>query len=350
MYPGWIKLRFKRGVGRAVPTAAAAKLPKKKRVKKDPNAPKKAKSAYIFFCAVKRPQMVASNPIGISHGDLTKMVSAAWKELPAEEKKQFEELSATDKERYVIEMQAYTPPDDIILAIAKMNDGNDSDNSSSASAKKRKREGASKKKKKDPNAPKKAMSAYIIFSAAKRIELKETQPELDFNQTAVEMGKQWRELSDEDKVQWNEKSAVSKARYEKEMEGYTPPADLVMSDDNGGGSKASKKKKKDPNAPKKAMSAYMIFSAAKRIELKETQPELYASQSQTAAETGKQWRELSDEDKVQWNEKSAVSKARYEKEMEGYTPPADLVMSDDNGGGSKASKKKKQKKDKNARE
>jgi len=55
-------------------------------------------------------------------------------------------------------------------------------------------------KKKDPNAPKKALSAWMIFSAAKRAELKESQPDLDFKGMATEMGKLWRECSAEDKV------------------------------------------------------------------------------------------------------------------------------------------------------
>jgi structure-specific recognition protein 1 len=83
----------------------------------------------------------------------------------------------------------------------------------------------SKQNKKDPNAPKKAMTAYTIFSAAKRNGLKETQPELSFGELGAELGKQWRELSDEGKVQWHEEAATQKARYEKEMEGYTAPAD-----------------------------------------------------------------------------------------------------------------------------
>jgi hypothetical protein len=242
---GWIKIRLKRGVGYAAP-AAGTKLPKKKKkkAKKDPNAPKKPKTAYIYFCNVKRPEVVASNPIGVSHGDLMKLVGTAWKELSAEEKTQFEELSAKDKERYATEMQAYIPPVEEIDSSGNVSDG------SSASAKKRKRE--KKKKAKDPNAPKKALSAYMIFGAAKRIELKGAQPDLDFKEVAIETGKQWRELSEENKVQWNEKSAVLKAKYLEEMEDYAPPpADLTSTEDLDGG-KASKKKKKrkkkDPSA------------------------------------------------------------------------------------------------------
>jgi hypothetical protein len=115
----------------------------------------------------------------------------------------------------------------------------------------------------------------MIFSAAKRAELKESQPDLDFKGMATEMGKLWRECSAEDKVQWEEKAAVEKERYNTAMAAYKPPADLDSSDDDAGGGKAPKKKaKKDPNAPKKNQTSYMHFGTAVRPKLREENPEV----------------------------------------------------------------------------
>jgi SWI/SNF-related matrix-associated actin-dependent regulator of chromatin subfamily A member 5 len=55
-------------------------------------------------------------------------------------------------------------------------------------------------------APKKALSAYMTFSTAKRAELKKNKPDLDLKGVATELGKLWRECSAEDKVQWQEKA------------------------------------------------------------------------------------------------------------------------------------------------
>jgi hypothetical protein len=84
-----------------------------------------------------------------------------------------------------------------------------------------------KKTKRDPNAPKPALSAYNIFSTGTRTELKEAQPDSGPMAISVELGRRWKELSDEDKKQWNEKAAADKERYGKEMVAYTPPADIA---------------------------------------------------------------------------------------------------------------------------
>ena len=82
------------------------KKPKKKRAKKDPNAPKNAKSAFMFFSSAKRAGIKEANP-DASFGDMGKLVGAAWKEV--DDKTKWEELAAEDKQRYKKEMAAYTP-------------------------------------------------------------------------------------------------------------------------------------------------------------------------------------------------------------------------------------------------
>jgi structure-specific recognition protein 1 len=170
-----------------------------------------------------------------------------------------------------------------------------------------KRKKATGKKKKDPNAPKRALSAYMIFSGAKRAELKETQPDLDFKSIATEMGKAWREV--EDKSEWDKKAAVEKARYDKEMEAYKPPAALDSSDDDAGASKSPKKKaRKDPNAPKKNQSAYMHFGTAVRPKLREENPEM--KMTEISKLVGAKWKECDAESRKEFDAKAAADKAR----------------------------------------
>jgi len=79
---------------------------KKKRAKKDPNAPKKGLSGFMFFSKDRRAGVVADNP-GIAFGDVGKKLGEAWKAAPTEERAPFEALAAADKERYVREDRAY---------------------------------------------------------------------------------------------------------------------------------------------------------------------------------------------------------------------------------------------------
>ncbi|CAO3699883.1 hypothetical protein G6F70_007185 [Rhizopus microsporus] len=72
---------------------------KKKRGKKDPNAPKRALSAYMFFSQANREKVIKENP-GAKFGEIGKILGARWKELSDEEKKPFVEQAEADKKRY----------------------------------------------------------------------------------------------------------------------------------------------------------------------------------------------------------------------------------------------------------
>ena len=59
-----------------------------------------------------------------------------------------------------------------------------------------------------------------------------------------------------------------KERYEREMKNYKPPPGY---EDNERKSKG--KKKKDPNAPKRAITAFMFYSTKIRPIIKKEQPD-----------------------------------------------------------------------------
>lgn len=89
---------------------ASIKSFEKKTVKKDPNAPKKAKTSYMYFCDDRRAALKADNPKA-SVGEMSKIMGAEWKELSAEEKKPYEDKAAADKSRYAQEKGAYEEKD-----------------------------------------------------------------------------------------------------------------------------------------------------------------------------------------------------------------------------------------------
>lgn len=79
---------------------------KKKRAKKDPNAPKKGLSAFMFFSQAMRDTIKEENP-DVSFGEIGKLLGERWKALDAEGKEPYEEKARKDKARYESEKAAY---------------------------------------------------------------------------------------------------------------------------------------------------------------------------------------------------------------------------------------------------
>jgi len=79
----------------------------------------------------------------------------------------------------------------------------------------------SKKEKKDPNAPKRNMTAYIIYSNATRSDVKVANPNASFGEIAQIISKNYKALTSEERASWDEKAAADKERYQKEMTEYT---------------------------------------------------------------------------------------------------------------------------------
>ncbi|KAK4245622.1 high mobility group box domain-containing protein [Corynascus novoguineensis] len=80
--------------------------PEKKRAKKDPNAPKRGLSAYMFFANEQRENVREENP-GVSFGQVGKILGERWKALSEKQRAPYEAKAAADKKRYEDEKQAY---------------------------------------------------------------------------------------------------------------------------------------------------------------------------------------------------------------------------------------------------
>eukprot|EP00286_Rhodomonas_abbreviata_P021096 CAMPEP_0181305358 /NCGR_PEP_ID=MMETSP1101-20121128/9683_1 /TAXON_ID=46948 /ORGANISM="Rhodomonas abbreviata, Strain Caron Lab Isolate" /LENGTH=795 /DNA_ID=CAMNT_0023411261 /DNA_START=27 /DNA_END=2414 /DNA_ORIENTATION=+ len=185
------------------------------------------------------------------------------------------------------------------------------------------------KVKKDPNAPKRAKSAWLLFCDAKREEVKENNPGIAFTEINAKISEQWNKLTPEEKKPFEDKAKKlsetykeDKAKYDKENPEAAKAGKRKKkgggddSDEGGGKGKEKKKAKKDPNAPKKGLSSYMIFCAATRDSIKEKNPDI--AQKDILRELGAKWKELTAEEKKKWEDKAAVDKARYEKENAAY--------------------------------
>ncbi|VDN14108.1 unnamed protein product [Dibothriocephalus latus] len=75
-----------------------------------------------------------------------------------------------------------------------------------------------KKKNKDPNAPKRPMSAFFLFSQDERPKLRQLHPDWTVGQMAKELGVRWEQCKNRSK--YNAQAVAEKARYEKAVEDY----------------------------------------------------------------------------------------------------------------------------------
>lgn len=118
---------------------------------------------------------------------------------------------------------------------------------------------------------------------------------------------QYKALSDKDMKKWTKKAESDKLRYQEEMKDYVP-----MEEPGG----KRKKAKKDPNAPKRNMSAYFLYSMFARPQVKNDNPE--ASFGEIARIISAQFKALSEKERKKWEKKAADDKERYQAEMQDY--------------------------------
>ncbi|KAM0747747.1 hypothetical protein T439DRAFT_328412 [Meredithblackwellia eburnea MCA 4105] len=86
--------------------ARGAKAEKAAKPKKDPNAPKRPLSAYMFFSQENRNAIKDENP-NASFGDVGKLLGAKWKDMSDAEKKPYNTSAENDKIRYESEKAKY---------------------------------------------------------------------------------------------------------------------------------------------------------------------------------------------------------------------------------------------------
>merc|ERR1712226_1357278 len=80
------------------------KTVKKTKAKKDPNAPKRGLSAFMFFGKEERPKVMKDHP-NFTVPEVGKELGARWAKVT--NKKKYEDLAAKDKARYEAEMKKY---------------------------------------------------------------------------------------------------------------------------------------------------------------------------------------------------------------------------------------------------
>jgi len=230
-------------VQKQVKSLLARSGPKKK---KDPNAPKRAKSAYLFFCKDNREKVKGDLGEKAKNTDVTRELGARWNALKeskkAADKKamiKYTKQAAEDRERYDAEKADYVPleVDETEVSAPKRRGG-----------------------KKRADGPKRGKSAYLFFCQEHRDSVKEENPEMKATEITSELGRLWKEFSTneenaEELERYNDLAAEDKARYEAEKEalGESEPAPKTVKGGKKGATKGDAKAKTTATkaAPKK---------------------------------------------------------------------------------------------------
>eukprot|EP00164_Ancoracysta_twista_P003831 GFYU01005140.1.p1 GENE.GFYU01005140.1~~GFYU01005140.1.p1 ORF type:complete len:771 (-),score=292.95 GFYU01005140.1:79-2391(-) len=214
----------------------------------------------------------------------------------------------------------------------RKSDGDDSDAKSTPK----------KRKKKDKNAPKKALSAFMVYSQEHRAAIRAENPEAKLGDVAKLLGQKWGSLTADEKAKYEAEAKVLKGKYDDEMAEYKknkPPtpsedsdeeedkktkkgkgkgkgkkADSDDSDDDG--KKKKKKPKKDPNAPKRPSNPFMLFANDNRDKMREENPQM--KMGEIAKELGKKWASVDSDTKSKYEEQAKEAKEKYAVALKEY--------------------------------
>ena len=181
-----------------------------------------------------------------------------------------------------------------------------------------------KKLLRDRNAPKRNMSAYLLYQNGMREQFRAQNPGMTFGQLAKYTSAMYAEMSVAEKEAWVARAEADKARYLHELSNYVPPPGYDAKGDAIMGtqiaiSKKRGKTERDPNAPKRNMSAYLLFQNAMRNQYKRENPGM--TFGQLAKYTSHMYRNLTDEEKQTWVARAEQDKARYDSQLAVYVPP-----------------------------
>jgi high mobility group protein B1 len=175
---------------------ATVKKPSRKPVKycKDPRAPKRFKSAFIFFTMDRhkalRKKLEESKGAGDNTPDVAKLISSEWRNQSAKDRAVWDEKARLDKERYEVEKAMYTGPWKIPTK---------------------------KKALKDRLCPKRPMSSFLSYSNSKRAELKLKNPGMNNAEASKLLAAMWRKAPEEEKKEHIEREQRLRDIYKKDM-------------------------------------------------------------------------------------------------------------------------------------
>ncbi|XP_077249601.1 high mobility group B protein 13-like [Tasmannia lanceolata] len=309
---------------------------------------KKPCPAYILWCKDQWNEVKKENP-DAEFKEISNILGAKWKSVSSEEKKPYEEKYQADKESYLQitgkekrekeamklleEEQKQKTAMELLEQYLQFKQ--DADKVSTKTRKER-----------DPLKPKKALSAFFLFTNERRAAI------LAENKNVLEAakitGEEWKNMSEEKRAPYEEIAKKQKEEYLREMDVYKQKKDeeaatlqrneeeikkvqkqealqlLKKKEKTENIIKKTKEKKKkqkedkkvDANKPRKPASSFIFFSKETRKELLQERPGI--SNSTLRALVSVKWKELSEAEKQIWSDKAAEAMVAYKKELEEY--------------------------------
>lgn len=143
---------------------------------KDPNAPKKPTSAYIYFCNDKRPVVKKQNP-DMKVTEIVSKLGKEWKSISKKESAAYHTKAEKDKQRYMKEMESYVPPAGLV----------------------QKKESKVRHR-----------SGYQIFCDEERPKVKKQHPDMKGKEVLSLLGQKWSSLTDKQKTKYKDMAQTEK--------------------------------------------------------------------------------------------------------------------------------------------
>jgi len=286
---------------------------RKKKRKKDPNAPKRPMSAYLLFCQGRRETLKVDHPEIKGPAALTRRVGEEWTSMDPKMKAKYQAEAAIALEVWKAQKDAYDTAQAALPEHLRFSHA--APPSPEAAGK--------KKRKRDPNAPKKPISAYLLFCQVERAAIKLKHPGIKGSELTKKVGEAWTTLSDEAKSKFHDALKEAMATYTAEKAAYDRaqaalPENMRFGFDAQSKSHGDGKKKRitDPNAPKKPISAYLLFCEEERKKLKAQHKGIKGSE--LTKKVGEAWTSLGDKAKAKFHDAFAKALEMYKLNKAAY--------------------------------
>lgn len=159
--------------------------------------------------------------------------------------------------------------------------------------------------------PKKSLTAYTLFVKIKRKELQEKFPEATTPELMKEIGRQWKNITPDEKEWYQNMALKDKDRYKREINEMNRIKEYHNIDSC------------DLKKPKKCLSSYMIFVRDTRSKVTQEFPDMNALD--VMKEVGRRWQNISEEDKKSFQTLADRDKERFKREHQQYLKDLEVL-------------------------
>lgn len=184
---------------------------------KDPNKPKRGKSAYLFFCDEYRKKLKEENP-NLNVKEIVSMLGTLWKQIKdsnSDELEKFEKLSMNDRMKYKKEMVTYKKEqkkDNELLLTVKKDKEKDKEKKKEKELKKKELNRSKELQKSLKKEKKERDQALDKFLKSKKKKTKKTHPELDSEGVIKYLVTKWEKYPESRKEKYKNKVRKSKKK------------------------------------------------------------------------------------------------------------------------------------------